>query len=773
MTFLVSPSVAINEFDLTLTVPAVAATPAAFAGIFRWGPFNQRILLGSQANLYQRFFAPSNLNGETWFTAYSFLAYGSNLYTVRTGDTTGNTVQVQYSNTGNAMSSGNSVVLLNNTSGLAVGMKLFYSNSASLSTTQTGGVYIDSVNSTTITLSSAPTANAGNVELIFRSNIFYTAVGQYETTLDLQWADYNVLNANVFNLIANTFDPSILYVARYPGLVGNSLRVAVCDSPAQYNSNINLISNTTYINVTATYITANVGANTLVVTVTPANNANAAMVTEANTIAEAAWADISVGDQIQMGNSFVGFQILKVTNTGTVSVNASNVYSFTIQTQNPYTMWANTQLTSIQRYWEFYNLVGVAPGQSPWVLSNGNTAANDQIHVVVVDNNGTFSGSPGTILEVYKNLSRAIDAQNQNGTTNYYGTVINQQSSYVWWVNDRGGAASANAAFVASSTATAPLDVPFAFGDDGLGEANVSLGTIINGYNYFLSPQDVDISLIITGKALGSPVNSNTQLATWLINNIALLRKDCVVMCSPDIADVVNNVGNEASAIVTARNTMPSTSYAMMDSGYKYMYDQYNDVYRWVPLNGDIAGLAAQCDQTNAPWWSFAGFNRGNIKNVVQLAWNPQPQDRDTLYNAGVNPVVTFPGLGTVLFGDKTLFTPPSAFNRINVRRLFIVLEKSISTAAKFDLFEFNDSFTRSQFISMVTPFLQQVQSQRGIEQFLVRCDSTNNPPQVVQNNEFVADIFIQPNYSINWIKLNFVNVPPTISFAEAESIQY
>ncbi len=242
---------------------------------------------------------------------------------------------------------------------------------------------------------------------------------------------------------------------------------------------------------------------------------------------------------------------------------------------------------------------------------------------------------------------------------------------------------------------------------------------------------------------------------------------------SPDFASVVNNAGNEADACIAARDTMPSSSYGFMDSGYKFMYDQYNNVDRWVPLNGDIAGLASMTDHTHAPWWSFAGFNRGNIKNIIKLAWNPKEPDRDRLYTVGINPVTSFKELGTILYGDKTMFAEPSAFNRINVRRLFIVLEKSISTAAKFLLFEFNDSFTRSQFIAMVTPFLQNVKSRRGITDFRIRCDETNNTAWVIQNNQFIADIFIKPNYVINWIQLNFVNVPPTISFDEAEVFQF
>jgi len=296
---------------------------------------------------------------------------------------------------------------------------------------------------------------------------------------------------------------------------------------------------------------------------------------------------------------------------------------------------------------------------------------------------------------------------------------------------------------------------------------------LINGYSLYQSAEDVDIGLVMTGKGRGLPISANTQLATWLIENLAQKRKDCVVFCSPDMGLVVDNAGFEANDIAAARDTMDSTSYGVMDSGYKYMYDRYNDVYRWVPLNGDIAGLCAQTDLTNAPWWSPAGFNRGNIKNVVRLAWNPTEADRDILYSNDVNPVVHFRDMGTILYGDKTLFHKPSAFNRINVRRLFIVLEKAISTASKFFLFEFNDDFTRTQFKAMVNPYLKQIQGQRGITGFFVRCDQTNNTPWIIQNNQFVADIFIRPNYSINWIMLNFINVPPTLSFAEAEAVQF
>jgi len=239
------------------------------------------------------------------------------------------------------------------------------------------------------------------------------------------------------------------------------------------------------------------------------------------------------------------------------------------------------------------------------------------------------------------------------------------------------------------------------------------------------------------------------------------------VFVSPEQADVVNNIGSEATDVTGFRDSLPSSSYAVMDSGYKYQYDRYNDVYRYVPLNGDTAGTAVRTDFVADPWFSPAGFNRGQIKNVVKLPFSPKKTERDTLYKKGVNPVVTFPGQGTVLFGDKTLLAKPSAFDRINVRRLFIVLEKAIATASKFQLFEFNDAFTRAQFRNLVEPFLRDVQGRRGITDFKVVCDETNNTGEVIDRNEFVADIFIKPARSINFIQLNFVATRTGISFEE------
>jgi phage tail sheath protein FI len=289
---------------------------------------------------------------------------------------------------------------------------------------------------------------------------------------------------------------------------------------------------------------------------------------------------------------------------------------------------------------------------------------------------------------------------------------------------------------------------------------NIDDSSLETAYDKFKNAEEVDISLVMTGAV-------SQTVAEYVVENIADSRKDCVAFLSPPMSAVVNNYGDETTDIATHRNLFNSSSYAVMDSGWKYQFDKYNNVYRWVPLNGDIAGLCVRTDFERDPWYSPAGFNRGQIKNVTKLAWNPNKTQRDELYKNGINPVVSFPGEGTILYGDKTLLARPSAFDRINVRRLFIVLEKAIARASKYSLFEFNDEFTRAQFISLVEPYLRDVQGRRGIFQYRVVCDQTNNTPEIIDRNEFVGDIYIKPARSINFIQLNFVAVRTGVAFDE------
>ena len=431
-----------------------------------------------------------------------------------------------------------------------------------------------------------------------------------------------------------------------------------------------------------------------------------------------------------------------------------------------YNITTNSASNTVTRYWEFYDNVDAAPGRSDYVTNFGNNSANDELHVVVSDEDGKFSGVPGTILEVFSGVSRATDAKTNEGATNYYKTVINDNSAYIWWAKDRTTAVSNTALNITSGTSSLPMSISFEFGSDGDNESTVPVSVLSSGYDLFKSAEDVDVSLIVAGKARGG--TNGQQMANYIIDNICETRKDCVAFVSPDRADVVQNGGkDESNDIVAFRNSLTVTSYGVMDSGYKYQYDRYNDVYRYIPLNGDMAGLAVRTDDVRDPWFSPAGFNRGVIKNVIKLAYNPGKADRDVLYKSGVNPVVTFPGQGTVLYGDKTLLAKPSAFDRINVRRLFIVLEKAISTAAKFTLFELNDEFTRAQFKNLIEPFLRDIQGRRGIYDFKVVCDETNNTPEVIDRNEFVGDIYIKPARSINFIQLNFVAVRTGVEFSE------
>ena len=756
MAFQLSPGVNITEIDLTTVVPNVATTDGAIAGLFRWGPVDQRVLVDSENILVSRFGKPTNYNAETFFSAANFLSYGNRLYVSRAANTSGATPTVANATVNTAANAQLFELGSGNTASLTTGMYITQVDNTSVFSVTGKTANITVVNSTAFSVSVNAVANGTATFYFGNPETSYSAVALDEddstTAFVSNLVNQIVLNDNRYTDKDGTFDSDVIYVAKYPGAMGNSLRISVCDTANSFQSNVSVAAN---INFT-------IGTNTA--TIEFAGTANGS----ANTIESS----ISNGDLILAGNSSISKQYLRVTGTSVNTSFGSNTL-LTVNFEDPYRLKANYTSNTVERYWEFFNVVDVAPGQSDFVRLNGNTAANDELHIVVVDDRGDFTGTPGTILEVYRNLSRATDAKNNDNATNYYKEVINDQSNYIWWANDRATSASANAASIASSTSTSPGNYQMRLGNDGQDESAVELATLAAAYDLFVSAEDVDISLIIQGRPRGGTTSqggetiTNYQLANYIIDNICEIRKDCVAFISPDKSKVLNNYGNEAISLVNWRNAIRSTSYAVMDSGYKYQYDRYNDIYRWIPLNGDIAGLCVRTDQTNDAWWSPAGFNRGQIKNIIKLAFNPRKSERDLIYPNGVNPVVSFPGQGTVLFGDRTLLSKPSAFDRINVRRLFIVLEKAISVAAKYSLFEFNDAFTRAQFKNLVVPYLRTVQGRRGITDFLVVCDDTNNTAQIIDTNQFVGDIYIKPARSINFIQLNFVAVGTGVQFAE------
>ena len=415
--------------------------------------------------------------------------------------------------------------------------------------------------------------------------------------------------------------------------------------------------------------------------------------------------------------------------------------------------------SKIKRRWRYYDSVDRAPGTTAWTANR--SGSGDEIHVVVVDEDGVISGEPGRVLEAFSSMSKASDAKTPQGDNNYYPDVIYNKSAYIYWMDhNTSGTNWGNAATGTTFTAVNTPTLESLSG--GAAGSTVTDGQLLTAYDKFSDAETVDVGLIMAG-----PSGSTTHVDNLI--TIAENRKDAVVFASPQRSDVVNitNSNTQMTNVIGFFNAIRSSSYVVFDSGYKYAYDRYNDVYRFVPLNGDMAGLSARTDTVADSWFSPAGFNRGIVRGAVKLAFNPTKAQRDQLYPARINPVATFPGQGTVLFGDKTGLTTPSAFDRINVRRLFIVLEKAISTASKFQLFEFNDEFTRANFRNIVEPFLREVQGRRGITDFLVVCDETNNTGEVIDRNEFIAEIFIKPARSINFITLSFVATRTGVSFDE------
>ena len=518
------------------------------------------------------------------------------------------------------------------------------------------------------------------------------------------------------------------FVAREAGTDGNNLQVSTCPNAAAYEQE---------------------GATTV-------NDASTAV--GDTVVVAASGAALNVGDIISFSttaatNDYDDGEQYRVTNIATNDVTIVQHPRGTGGLKRVLTDGSN-----IRRRWKYYDAVDGAPGTSTYVSERN--GANDEIHVVVIDEDGGISGVPGTILETFSKLSKASDAKDPQGNDNYYPNVIYTKSEYIYWTKHH--ASGSNWGNAASGTTFTAVNTPtletMSGGSNG---SAVTTGQIKTAYDKFADSETVDVGLIIAGPCTATHIENLISLAE--------ARKDCVVFASPERSDVVNvtNSNTQKSNVVSFFSTISSTSYASFDSGYKYMYDRYNDVYRFVPLNGDMAGLAARTDLIADSWFSPAGFNRGVVRGAVKLAFNPTKTQRDELYPARINPVSTFPGQGTVLFGDKTALASPSAFDRINVRRLFITLEKAISTASKFQLFEFNDEFTRANFRNIVEPFLREVQGRRGITDFLVVCDETNNTGDVIDRNEFKAEIFIKPARSINFITLSFVATRTGVSFDE------
>jgi len=502
------------------------------------------------------------------------------------------------------------------------------------------------------------------------------------------------------------------WVAKYAGAIGNSIKVSTCPSSSAWEGTL-----TGNVSITA-------GSTVVVGNGTDFSN------------------DVIAGDILVVNSRSI--KVASVTNTTYLVLESAHLTG------------AAAGSTAVRR-WEYFPEFDSAPGTSTY--TENLSGSNDEMHIAVVDEDGIITGVPGTVIEKFTAVSKASDAKAEVGGSNYYKDVMNDRSQYVYWTDhDNAGTNWGNTASGTTFTAvTLPLNYSLAGGSDGNALTD---GDRSDGYTLFSNDQEVVASLIIAGQASATVLNRITA-------DVAEVRKDVVVCGSPSRSSVVNNAGSEVNSILTWASGVTKSTYLFVDSGWKYQYDKYNDTYVYVPLNADTAGAMARNDLNREAWLSPAGFVNGRIQNLVRLAFNPKQAERDLLYKSSINPVITQVGKGTVLFGDKTFTTKNTSLNRVNVRRLFIELQKTIGESADNVLFEQNDAATRSNFVNLVVPYLRSVQARRGITAFRVVCDESNNPESVVNANEFICDIFVQPITSVNFIQLNFVSVRGSATFTE------
>ena len=660
MAFLVSPGIQVKEIDMTNVIPATSSSTGAIAGRFQWGPAEEIVNIGSEKQLVNIFGQSTENTFNTFLSAAQFLSYGNSLKVVRSVDsTTMNAVSNQGSGAGE-----NSVRQIKNDSDFE---NASFTSAVTTVTTET--LLIDAVDMVvgteyTIVTSTddAEYATYGADNNTVGTTFTYTlsGVSPIDSTTNSGTVSYVVTTTNTTD---GDIDSSNMFIARYPGALGNSLKVEVC-TPKSFST------------------------------------------------------------------------------------------------------------------WGHSSLFNTAPGTSSVAELNG--AADDEVHIVVIDEDGLITGNKGSILETFSYLSQSVDGKNADGSNNYYRDVVNNQSIWVrvtsikdnntnnFKYSDMAFADMPNESVDGNNmtsfdlVAEAAKIVSLSGGTDG---TTLSLGDLqTGGFELFRDTESVDISLLMNGESLQTELDAQ-DMANYLIT-LAEERKDVVAFVSPNV-NATAFTNSPLAGVKAWRDGINPSSYAFADSGALYVYDKYNDKYRWIAASGSMAGLAANADNVADAWFSPAGFNRGTIRNVTKLAYNPNQMDRDTLYKLGVNPLVSFPGQGTILYGDKTLQTKASAFDRINVRRLFILLEKAIAKASKASLFEFNDEFTRAQFRNMVEPFLRDIKGRRGVTDFMVVCDDTNNTGDIVDTNRFVADIYIKPARSINFITLNFIATRTGVEFSE------
>ena len=743
-----SPGVVVQERDLTTITTLSTANVGAIAAPFELGPVEEIVEISNERGLVERFGKPNDSNYEYWFTAAQYLAYGGVLKTIR----------VTSSALKNAVDTGTAPLIKNlqdyettfesannnfNWAARTAGSK---GNSIGIFVTDSGADQIavipapGSGNEYEFVQDAALSAASGAAGKVFKYSIVLTVdtiVGSFTpgvaTTINIGGSQESV--------VVNAWDP-----------VSKKLEVTLPSGGVTGiiadNQVITQGSNTAAINATIErrlYIALNKDS-----------------------------IEFAAADSVSDTNS---------TAVGITSVRTE----YNEREYLPGVKWIN---------------VAPRPGTSSYTAGVG--GHRDELHIVVIDVDGKITGTAGAVLERFIGVSKASDAKSTVGETNYYPEVIKQRSQYIFWAEHESGVFNATATasdgnwglsgnarqFNLLRSATGTTSYPagrttigsdnnatfyyrLADGADYAssgGEYTVSNADLATAYGLISDPESQTIDYILAG-----PSGADDTVAVAKVTSLANIveeRRDCMLFVSPRRGNVVG-VSNSTTAtdnIVNFFDLLPSSSYIVFDSGYKYIYDKYNDVYRYVPCNGDVAGLCLQTTEVAEPWFSPAGFQRGILRNAIKLAYTPNKTQRDTLYANRINPIVSFPGQGVVLFGDKTALGFASAFDRINVRRLFLTIERVISGAAKSQLFEQNDDSQRSLFLNIIEPYLRDVQGRRGVTDFLVKCDQENNPPEAVDRGEFYAEIFVKPTRTINYITLTFVATRTGVAFSEVAS---
>ena len=755
MPFALSPGVTVIEKDFSSIIPAVSTSAGAYAGVFSWGPVAEPTTVTSEDVLVEKFGKPNDLTFKSFFSAANFLAYTNNLI-VNRAETNGmrnavvsafgEVLDVAFTTYGSGYKPGHATTVV------------FSAPQTAGGTTATGTVILSGGAVTAFSISggsgyvTTPTVTIGVPDVAGGVQAIATATisGGSVNAITIVTAGSGYLNA-----------PTVT-IAAAPG--GGTTATATTTIATSSISKISITNGGSGYTAVPT------------VTITASNTGTYGVPTAATGVT----AILSANSGVKVKNSqdyLANFRDYQQSVYGMFAAKYAGSLGNGIQViliDNAVWTWALAN-TSNSTAALIINSFSGAPGTSAQATTK--SVPNDELHILVLDSNtGTWTGIASSVLEKFAYLSKIKGITRSDGTNVYYRDALNSGSKYLWVLNNPSSSQIADPQNLNWSQSIDSIAVGANLQDlnstaralvlaGGVDDHAATDGNIQTAYSAFANTDLYDISLIVTGDI--SAINAN-----YIISTLVEVRKDCVVFISPrndsPVSPIIDSGSSAVAAIKTYKNAIATNStYAVIDSGAKYQYDRYNDVYRWIPLNGDVAGLCARTDYTSDPWNSPGGFTRGQIKNVVKLGFNPSPVDRDSLYKESINPVVTFPGQGTILFGDKTFTSKPSAFDRINVRRLFIIVEKAIATAAKYQLFEFNDDFTRAQFRNLVEPFLRTVQGRRGIIDFRVKCDSTNNTGEVIDRNEFVASIFIKPNRSINFITLNFVAARSSVSFDE------